>query len=339
MFWYPAQAGGVELVRAGYMVYRNSPFKPRDRRTRGLGAGGAPAGAGPPHGPEMDPAGKSERRTGDPMKLRIRAAVAGVATLLLVSTSFAASTMQPSTLALGRTDIDVVSRGPVLALTAPAPLELAAVRYDPAQPVRYDTPGGQRPIVSQLHGGYFNGSANNTDPFIVGLRVGPQVDKRLQVGVMVDWIHQTKTLSNILSTSQAPGAIEVSTKQDTARALMNLVPIMGFVQASGWGLLGFVPYIGAAGGYELLVLSADNFLNGQSFEANFGGWGYQIWTGVGLPLGNRTKLSGELFVNEATLSKTVTDAATGVSARQTVDMNGIGFRLGIAWGYAPKNPQ
>jgi hypothetical protein len=257
----------------------------------------------------------------------------------------AGTTLQPSGLALRRVDLgraapaQAVEAPVTLALaSAPATVELDAVRYTPMQQQQFDSPGRDRPIVSQLHGGYFDASANNTNPFIVGLRAGPMVDKRLQVGLMLDWVHQTKNLANVLSTTQAPGSITVSTQQDTARALLNLVPIMAFAQASGFGLLGIVPYIGAAGGYEVLVLSADNFVNGQSFEANFGGWGYQVYAGAGLPLGGRTRLNGELFVNEASLSKTVTDA-NGVSAKQVVDLNGIGFRLGLAWGYQPRRPE
>jgi hypothetical protein len=283
------------------------------------------------------------------MQRRIRAAAIGVLSLFVgTSVALAGTTLSPSALALPRVDLRQAallaapaSSPPVtLAMTAvdaPASVDLEAVRYQPAQQERVDTPN-DRPIVSQLHGGYFDASANNTNPFIVGLRAGPMVDKRLQVGLLLDWVHQTKNLANVLSTTQAPGSITISTKQDTARALMNLVPIMAFAQASGFGLLGIVPYIGAAGGYEVLVISADNFLNGQSFESNFGGWGYQIWAGAGLPLGSRTRLNGELFVNQAELGKTVTDA-TGATAKQTVDMNGIGFRLGLAWGYQPRRPE
>lgn len=290
------------------------------------------------------------------MHPRIRGALLGVAALLVGTSALAGTTLPPSSFALARFDIDRSGRAlafqsadvaaqpepAALALVsapAPANVELSAVRYQPAQQQQqYDTPANDRPIVSQLHGGYFDASANNTNPFIVGLRAGPMVDKRLQVGIAVDWVHQTKNLANVLSKAQGPGDITISTKQDTARALLNLVPIMAFVQASGWGLLGIVPYIGAGGGYEALVLSADNFNTGQSFEANFGGWGYQVWAGAGMPLGQRTKLNCELFVNQAELGKTVTDA-NGVTAKQTIDMNGIGFRLGLAWGYPVKNPQ
>ena len=311
-----------------------------------------PRGLGSPPRRVTEPAGSHGAALETHMYRWTRGALLGAVAIVLGSATALAATSDPaslgappSSLALSRVDLSRAAAAadlpvsPVLLATAPAPepVQFGAVRYQPEQQQQqYDNPANDRPIVSQLHGGYFDASANNTNPFIVGLRAGPMIDKRLQVGLMLDWVHQTKNLANVLSTTEGPGSITVKTQQDTARALLNLVPIMAFAQASGFGLLGLVPYVGAAGGYEVLVLSADNFLNGNSFEANFGGWGYQVYAGCGLPLGGRTRLNGELFVNQATLSKTITDA-NGVTAKQVVDLNGIGFRLGLAWGYQPRN--
>jgi hypothetical protein len=218
---------------------------------------------------------------------------------------------------------------------APASVETSAVHYQPAPVTKYEGLPG-RPFVTQLHGGYFNASSDNTAPFVIGMRAGPMVDQRLQLGVNVDWVHQTKTLSNILSTSVGPGGVPIAVKVDSARALLNQAHIMAFTQISGWGLLGFVPYFGLGGGYEFLALSSENFVTGQSRQVDFSGWGWQAWGGVGFPLGKRTRLNGEVYVNQAELGKTVTDV-NGVATRQTVDLNGVGIRVGIAWGYRPKS--
>jgi hypothetical protein len=180
-----------------------------------------------------------------------RALLGAVAIVLGSSAALAATSLKPSSLALSRVDLGRAAAAtdipvsPVLLAAAPAPepVQFGAVRYQPEQQQQqYDNPASDRPIVSQLHGGYFDASANNTNPFIVGLRAGPMIDKRLQVGLMLDWVHQTKNLANVLSTTEGPGSITVKTQQDTARALLNLVPIMAFAQASGFGLLGLVPY-------------------------------------------------------------------------------------------------
>jgi hypothetical protein len=283
------------------------------------------------------------------MQNRIRLTLVGAAVWLLQSTAaFAGTLPTPSPLALPHIDLarsalalePGIPAAPVTVTVmqddfrAPAGVETSAVHYKPAPVPRYEGLPG-RPFVSQLHGGFFNASSDNTAPFVIGMRAGPMVDQRLQLGIDVDWIHQTKTLSNILSTSQGPGGVPVSVKEDSARALLNQAHIMAFTEISGWGLLGFVPYFGLGGGYEFLVLSSDNFVTGQSRQADFSGWAWQAWGGVGIPLGKRTRLKGEVYVNQAELGKTVTDV-NGVTERQTVDMNGVGLRIGIAWGYRAK---
>src|SRR5262249_60696338 len=100
-----------------------------------------------------------------------------------------------------------------------------------------------RPIVTQMHGGYFNADKDETAPFVVGVRGGPMVDQRLQVGLGIDWWHQTQNISTVLGTSTGPIGVPISTKQDSAGALVNLVPIQAFAQVSGFGLMGFVPYV------------------------------------------------------------------------------------------------
>ena len=284
------------------------------------------------------------------MQNRIRVTLISAAAWLLHTTAaFAGTTTGPYPLALPHVDLASTALAlqtavPAAPLTltvmqddfrAPASVETSAVHYQPAPVTRYESLPG-RPFVSQLHGGYFNASSDNTAPFVIGMRAGPMVDQRLQLGFMVDWVHQTKNLSNILSTTVGPSGIPVSVKEDSARALMNQAHLMVFTQISGWGLLGFVPYVGVGGGYEFLVLSADNFVTGQSLQANFAGWAWQVWGGVGIPLGKRTKLNGELYVNQAEVGKTISDV-NGVSTRQTIDLNGVGIRVGLAWGYRPKS--
>lgn len=287
------------------------------------------------------------------MRNRIPVLVAVTAALLAhASIASADIALQPSPLALNLLDLVQAARAQTTqALDAAAILpqamlmqqgspnlpslpnvEAAAVAYRPRTQNTFKEENS-RPIVTQMHGGYFNADKDETAPFVVGVRGGPMVDQRLQVGLGIDWWHQTQNISTVLGTSTGPIGVPISTKQDSARALVNLVPIQAFAQISGFGLLGFVPYVGASGGYEVLVLSSDNFVTGQSFEATFGGWGWQVWGGVGLPLGKRSRFTGEVFVNRAELGHDVTDPNNGEAARETVNVNGVGARFGLAWGY------
>src|ERR1043166_4651923 len=157
-----------------------------------------------PHGPWRNRPGSTAPQLETHMVHRFRGLVLGAVALFLGSAAVpalgATSSLPPSAFALPRVDVSRAGDPVTLALYSvqvPANVQMEAVRYQPAQQQQpYSTPQNDRPTVSQLHGGYFDASANNTNPFIVGMRVGPMVDKRLQVGLLVDWVHQTKNLAN-----------------------------------------------------------------------------------------------------------------------------------------------
>jgi hypothetical protein len=52
-----------------------------------------------------------------------------------------------------------------------------------------------------------------------------------------------------------------------------------------------------------------------------------------MPLGGRSKLVGEIFLNNADLNRDVVDSVTGETLRETVSANGVGGRFGINWGF------
>ena len=112
-----------------------------------------------------------------------------------------------------------------------------------------------------------------------------------------------------------------------------MFPIMGFLQVSGSDNMGVVPFFGAGGGYQVLVLSGDDFTTGQSFEGTFSGWGWQVWGGAAVPMGGRTRLTAEVFLNRAELGRDATDANSGQKVHETVNADGAGMRFGLAWGF------
>src|SRR5262245_37624501 len=182
------------------------------------------------------------------MRIRVHPIVAAVAAMLVQAhAAGAGAACQPSVLSLGRIDPGRIVNPIALALDAdPAPVsvENAAVHY---KPLENDPPPAESnwPIVTQVHGGYFEAQFDDTAPFILGVRSGPMVDRRLQVGIAADWLHQTKNLTNVLSSSVGPIGVPLEVKQDSARALLNQGTIMAFFQVSGWGYLGLVPFVGA----------------------------------------------------------------------------------------------
>ena len=88
-----------------------------------------------------------------------------------------------------------------------------------------------------------------------------------------------------------------------------------------------------AGGYEWLFLSADDPRTASRFEATYGGWGWQVWGGLALPLSGRARLSAEVFRNGAEVSRDVYDGLLGYTVREKVTMDGTGLRFGVQLGF------
>jgi len=141
-----------------------------------------------------------------------------------------------------------------------------------------------------------------------------------------------RQITSVVSEAPGPGGTTITTQQDVARSSSDLIPILGMVQVNA-GDMGVIPYLGAGAGYEILHLSSDDFQNGQQFRGTFGGFGWQIWTGVAVPLSSQAKLTAEAFLNRADVSRDSTDPTTGDNIRETVNMDGVGARFGLQWGF------
>jgi len=216
---------------------------------------------------------------------------------------------------------------------------LDALRRDPrryseprryGEPRRYAGPRGYRtPIVTQLAGGFYSPGGPSATSFLLSARAGPQIDPHVQLGFMLDWAHKSDRVSATFG-QETVGGVDLSLEDSRLRGRSDLVPLLAFVQVSGNAAMGPVPYAGFGAGYEILAMEADR-PDGTRFDGTFGGWGWQLWAGAGLPISNRARLSGELFFNHADLGRDVN--VDGRLLRQTASFNGPGMRFGVAWGF------
>ncbi|MFN8588482.1 MAG: hypothetical protein U0704_11870 [Candidatus Eisenbacteria bacterium] len=217
-------------------------------------------------------------------------------------------------------------------VTAPATdVQLLGTHYRPRGGGSRSTLGTSS--VSQIHVGFYDPDGDAEKRFLVGIRGGPMLDEHIQIGVGVDWAHKTEKTSSVTHSEIGPGGTPIEVRTDLSSASSNFFPIMGFVQISADDDLGVVPYFGAAAGYQVLSLTADNYLTGDSYDGTFGGWGWQLWGGAALPLSGRTRVTGELYVNGGELNRDVDNVLNDTTYRETVNVDGMGLRLGLAWGF------
>jgi len=278
-------------------------------------------------------------------------AVLGIAGASWVNTAAAASGSEVSPLALPMAGMVATDDG-TSAYEATATSSGFAVA-PPAEGTRYEysrwrprrNPGGWREPVyrdrdrgrsrtdgfSQIHAGFLDPDGAQEAGLVLGYRMGFNVDNNIAVGGQLDWRHQGNQQSTVVSEAPGPGGTTITTQTDVARSSSDLIPILGIVQINA-GDMGVIPYLGAGAGYEILHLASDDFQNGQEFRGTFGGFGWQIWTGVAVPMSNQARLTAEAFLNRSEVSRDATDS-TGQDVRETVNMDGIGARFGLQWGF------
>jgi len=223
---------------------------------------------------------------------------------------------------------------------APRPQEpttFESVRYQPRS-------SGYRPHGShssgasdasapfQIHAGFFEPDGRqDATSFVLGLRGGPLLQRRVQVGVGFDWMHDGAKNVTVTGEPYQQGGVVITPQRVLAEASADVLPLTGFIQVNLTdGAV--VPYVGAGGGWQWLFLSARDFQTGTGYDATFGGWTWQAWGGAQLALSPAARLFGEVFLHNGDAERTVQDLS-GTEYQEVVDLAGAGMRFGVAWGF------
>jgi len=186
---------------------------------------------------------------------------------------------------------------------------------------------------SQIHAGFLDPDGEATASFLAGVRGGMGVDPHVQLGLGLDWVHKSEKNSVLVSSVDLPGQGPAERRLELAQASSNLFPMMGYLQVQPGDITGVMPYFGVGGGYSVLFLSADDFQTQQHFDATYGGWGWQAWGGVSVPLSGNARVSAEVFRNQSDVGRDVKDPQSGITYREIVNLDGVGMRFGLGWGF------
>lgn len=187
--------------------------------------------------------------------------------------------------------------------------------------------------VSQVHAGFLDPDGPSEAGFLAGFRGGQQIDDMFQIGLGLDWRNKSGRATEVLQETIGPGGETIIVRRDVSSYSSNLFPALAYFQISGPSHLLLVPYVGAAASWQVLFLNARDFATGQEFDATFDGFGWQLWAGAAMPLSGRSRLLGEVFMNQADLNRDVYDVVLGQDIRETVSVDGVGARFGMSWGF------
>ena len=174
-----------------------------------------------------------------------------------------------------------------------------------------------------LHGGLYSPFQVNAPSPTLGLRLGRRITSHLQGGLLVDWALERKSLDQPVD-----GPPGLKPHLILASAEGHLVPAMAFFQVNLTNTRYLVPYVGIAGGYEWLILSANDFRTNETASRTYSNIAWQSWGGMGLQLDSGLRVDFELSYNGASLERDVTDSS-GQSFREAVILNGVGAKVGL----------
>jgi len=206
-------------------------------------------------------------------------------------------------------------------------------RYRPRREGSYGRSRWRGRGVSQLHAGFLDPKGQSEAGFLAGFRGGTQFDDAIQIGLGLDWRNKSGRATEVIQETTGPGGETIIVRRDVSSYSSNLFPALAYIQLSGPSHLALVPYVGAAASWQVLFLKADDFATGQQFDATFDGFGWQLWAGAAMPLSGRSRLMGEVFMNQADLNRDVYDVTLGQDIRETVNVDGVGARFGMSWGF------
>jgi hypothetical protein len=221
-------------------------------------------------------------------------------------------------------------------IVEPVPVTFAGVVYQPrphttTQPVSAPVmQQGPRSQV-QIHGGVFAPDGALSDGFVVGLRGGPMLSPNAQVGLSADWQYRSAEQAQPISTTTGPGGTPINTSRTLSSFSESTFPMLAFLQLSVDPQRFIAPYAGIGGGYEIVTLSASDYVNASSFNATYGNWGWQAWAGARLKVASQAGVFAEAYRNECTAQRNVYDSVSGLTLRESVNVNGVGVRAGLSF--------
>ena len=183
--------------------------------------------------------------------------------------------------------------------------------------------------VTNIKFGVFNPEDAKTG-FIVGFTTGRQVDERLDFSLGADLFIRRFTQGSTVDTSEtSPGGTTSTLVQTELSYSIYALPVMVHLDFHILPYAIFQPYIGVAGGYEILFSREANYITDDKKNQFYGGFGWQLMIGGAYPLGSASSLIGEVFYNGCTVRRSKGDSEFGFPIHEELDFSGLGLRVGL----------
>ncbi|TKJ40625.1 hypothetical protein CEE37_06580 [candidate division LCP-89 bacterium B3_LCP] len=186
----------------------------------------------------------------------------------------------------------------------------------------------QAQSVTKIKVGTFN-PKNARAGLIVGFTTGQKVDERLDFGFGADLFIRKFSQESQVDTSTTSGGTTTSGIETEIEYSMYALPLMVHLDFNIMPETVLKPYIGIAGGYEILFSHEANYLTGEKQSRFYGGFGWQMMIGAEFPIGHQSALLGEILYNGCVAKRSKGSNEQGLPLHEELNFSGLGFRVGL----------
>ncbi len=182
---------------------------------------------------------------------------------------------------------------------------------------------------AQLKVGRFNPDGPADDGLYLGFATGTEFDQRLTVGFHVDYARRTFVEEVRVAEEVDPTGNVVRRSYRSLDTSSNLVPLSVQVGVRLPGSQTVTPFVGAGLAYNILVNEIVDFERRIDDVNAYGGFGWQLTGGLVAPISPNARLMGEFTWSDGDVSRDIDHYVAGLPVRETIDVSGVGVRLGF----------
>lgn len=166
---------------------------------------------------------------------------------------------------------------------------------------------------------------------IFGIFTGRQVDERMDFGLSADLFVRKFTQESTIKEGEAGQINPTFVRREIDYSIWAL-PIMAQLNVHLLPNVIVEPYLGIAGGYELLFSRERNYETDEKDSRFYHGFGWQVIAGAAYPLGMRSAIGVEVFYNGSIVKRRSGSDDAGFPLHEELNFSGLGARITVRLG-------
>jgi hypothetical protein len=203
----------------------------------------------------------------------------------------------------------------------------------PRHPRYHRAPRHDHENFVHLKLGTFDPEGDGNGGGFFGFSTGVELQNRITAGFTADFYRRSFTDEVIIAETVDENGNVITTSVRRLDTSSNLIPLG---VALGFRLPGsrtVTPFAGVGVAYEFLINDVENYELGVEDTNVYSGPGWQLFGGLLVPVTSDVRLLGELWMNDATVSRDIDRYERGLPVTERIDVDGFGARAGIEFHF------